>query len=336
MTNSAALQNGDRSSAPPLVAVVTPVYNGANYLHELMDSVQAQTYPNLVHVVLDNCSSDATAEIIARFAEAHVGVITRRNASLLPLSANWNEALQLAPADAKYVRVVCHDDLLTPDAIERMVAVAERHPKVGVVVGDVIRFRQNNDEKLVATLWPDDVERVDGADVIRSYFRVDHILVANQVLFRKAAMAVRGREFYPEDLSGSDYDAVLAVLAKWDLGVVHAPVVRERLHGSSEGASTQEPWQLTEVEWMLTMIRHGPAAYAPAEWRDLYGRYRRRYLRRMFRRQFSAHGRNVNARHMAMIRGRGVRFTPWDHLAALMDGVPVKLGLKPGWDTFPW
>ena len=38
----------------PLVAIATPVYNGAEYLADTMACVQAQTYPNLVHCVLDN------------------------------------------------------------------------------------------------------------------------------------------------------------------------------------------------------------------------------------------------------------------------------------------
>ncbi len=51
------------ASQPP-VAVVTPVLNGEEFLAETMDSVQAQTYPNLVHIVLDNASTDATAQIV--------------------------------------------------------------------------------------------------------------------------------------------------------------------------------------------------------------------------------------------------------------------------------
>jgi len=85
-------------AAVPLVAVVTPTYNGANYRREVMDCVQAQSYPNLVHVVLDNCSADATAEIIADFKGARVPVVSARNPELLPLNANWNAALQLVPA----------------------------------------------------------------------------------------------------------------------------------------------------------------------------------------------------------------------------------------------
>lgn len=335
-TASAASPAREADPRAPLATVVTPVYNGAKYLRDLMESVQAQTYPNLVHAVLDNCSSDATADIIAEYAQARVPVIASRNATLLPLSANWNAALQLAPPESRYIRLVCHDDLLAPDAIERMVAVAERYPDIGVVIADVRKFEENGSATIAPTLWPTDVEHVDGRDATRSYFRNERVIIANQVMFRKSAMAVRGREFYPEDLSGSDYDAVLAVLAKSNLGIVHAPLAHERIHGLSEGANSQTIWRLTDVEWLLAMHRFGPSVYTPEEWRELFGRYKRRYLRRMFKWRFSKHGREVARRHMGLIRQRGISITPLDHVLALIDGVPVKLGLKQGWDSFPW
>ena len=46
-----------------LVAVLTPVYNGARFLRETMECVQASDYTNMVHVILDNASTDATPEI---------------------------------------------------------------------------------------------------------------------------------------------------------------------------------------------------------------------------------------------------------------------------------
>ncbi|MEO0721320.1 MAG: glycosyltransferase family A protein, partial [Pseudomonadota bacterium] len=109
----------------PLVAIITPVYNGGAFLRETMESVQAQDYPNLVHVVLDNASTDDTDAIIADYADAKVPVSTARNPELYPLYKNWNTAFELAPKDAKYVRLLCADDKMTTDCTKKMVAVAE-------------------------------------------------------------------------------------------------------------------------------------------------------------------------------------------------------------------
>ena len=53
---------------PPLVTVVTPSFNYARYLGECLASVRAQTYSRLEHLVLDACSTDASAEVARSFA----------------------------------------------------------------------------------------------------------------------------------------------------------------------------------------------------------------------------------------------------------------------------
>ena len=63
----------------PLFVVVTPVYNGAKFIAEAMDAVQAQTYPNVLHIVLDNASTDATPDILKRYSNARVPVVVERN-----------------------------------------------------------------------------------------------------------------------------------------------------------------------------------------------------------------------------------------------------------------
>lgn len=71
-----------------------------------LDSVQAQTYPNLIHVVSDNASTDETAEILARYHNARVPVVTSRSGVVLPQMANWNRAIDLAPKEARWIRLL--------------------------------------------------------------------------------------------------------------------------------------------------------------------------------------------------------------------------------------
>lgn len=72
----------------PLVAIVTPAYIGEAFPAEIMESVQRQTYPNIVHVVLDNASTDGTAEVISRFQNQETPLIVGRNEQLLPMDEN--------------------------------------------------------------------------------------------------------------------------------------------------------------------------------------------------------------------------------------------------------
>jgi glycosyltransferase involved in cell wall biosynthesis len=55
-------------SEQPLVWVTTPVYNGERFLAECIESVLAQTYENWQYTIVDNCSSDGTAQIVRDYA----------------------------------------------------------------------------------------------------------------------------------------------------------------------------------------------------------------------------------------------------------------------------
>ena len=119
--------------ALPLVAVVTPVYNGAAFLSETMDCVQAQTHPNLVHVLLDNASTDETPAIIEQYRNRRVPLVVGRNLETVDVRDNWEAAVRSSPREAMYFLVLCADDLITPDAIAKMVAVAEQDSSIGLV-----------------------------------------------------------------------------------------------------------------------------------------------------------------------------------------------------------
>ena len=117
----------------PLVAVVTPVYNGGRYLAETLASVQAQTYPRLIHVLLDNASTDATPELIEQARGGRVPILARRNCKILPAGHNWDAAVRITPTDPEYCRVLCADDLMSPDAIAKIVAVGSKDPGIGLI-----------------------------------------------------------------------------------------------------------------------------------------------------------------------------------------------------------
>ena len=51
------------ASAPPLVSILTPVYNGAEFIEQCIESVLAQTYGNYEYIIINNCSKDDTLAI---------------------------------------------------------------------------------------------------------------------------------------------------------------------------------------------------------------------------------------------------------------------------------
>src|ERR1700745_1608598 len=120
-------------TSQPLVSVVTPVYNGGHYLAECVESVLAQTYQNWECTIVNNCSTDGTLKIAQYYAARDPRIRIHNNQKFLNAVANHNHALRQISPESKYCKVVFGDDWLFPECVERMVALAEANPSVGIV-----------------------------------------------------------------------------------------------------------------------------------------------------------------------------------------------------------
>jgi glycosyltransferase involved in cell wall biosynthesis len=107
--------------------VVTPVFNGTNFVTETMDSVRDQTFKDFEHIVVDDGSTDGTAELVRRHAalDSRITLIQQRNQGL---SAARNTGLRHANPSSDFVLFVDHDDLMRPRSLELLVAALQSEP----------------------------------------------------------------------------------------------------------------------------------------------------------------------------------------------------------------
>ena len=77
----------------PLVSVVTPFYNTAEFLRECIESVLSQTYSNFEYILVDNQSTDGSAAIAAEFAARDQRIRVVRNERFVDQVPNYNGAL---------------------------------------------------------------------------------------------------------------------------------------------------------------------------------------------------------------------------------------------------
>lgn len=109
----------------PLVSIVIPAYNNADYLDETMKSVLGQTYTNLEVIVSDHASTDTTWTVMQRYR-------TDPRVTLLHTEAgggalrNWNRVSQAATGEL--IKLVCGDDLLYPTIVAQQVAALVAEP----------------------------------------------------------------------------------------------------------------------------------------------------------------------------------------------------------------
>jgi glycosyltransferase involved in cell wall biosynthesis len=207
------------------VTIGMPVYNGERYLERAICSIRAQTYSDFRLLILDNASTDRTAEIGARHAGDDPRIAFRRNQYNLGAGPNFNKAFALA--DSEYFKWAAHDDELHPRYLEACVRALDDDPAA----------------VLAHTL----VEEIDDAGgILRVYMPVsDQVAAADRLArFRSRVLmrswcteifgVMRSDQLRGTALIASYAGADLSLIAELTLRgrfiIVPEPLFRNRLH----------------------------------------------------------------------------------------------------------
>lgn len=123
---------------PPLVSVVIPCFDYGRYLPDTLESVLGQEGVDLEVIVVDDASTDDSAEVAAAYAarDPRVRLVRQRVNRGQVLTFNHG----LSQATGELVARLDADDLLTPGSLARSAAVLEDHPGVGLVYGHPREF----------------------------------------------------------------------------------------------------------------------------------------------------------------------------------------------------
>lgn len=256
----------------PLVSIVTPMYNNVEYVAECIKSVRAQTYEHWDYVIVNNCSTDGSAEIARQFAEIDPRIRVLDNDTFLPALANHNHALrQISPA-SKYCKVVFSDDWLFPRCLEEMVALAETHPTVGLVGAYGLEGGET------AVKWarlPYPSTRVDGREVCRRFFLEDIQLPGNagqhsfgpaHALLYRSDLVRSHDPFFNEANVHADTEACFDLLRNCDFGFVHQVLTYTRVRSRSQSETSRR--LNTYIGGSLyNLVKYGPDFLSPVEYR---------------------------------------------------------------------
>lgn len=111
------------AATAPLISICVPTYNGAAYLDACLASIVTQSHRDFEVLVVDDCSIDDTVSLARSWQERDARISVERNVSNLGLVGNWNRCIALA--HGTWIKFLFQDDLMTPDSLERMLAVGE-------------------------------------------------------------------------------------------------------------------------------------------------------------------------------------------------------------------
>lgn len=189
----------------PLVSVICTAYNHEDFVIEALRSVVGQTYRNVELIVIDNASTDGTAQRIEEFCQENPGVRLIDNNCNKGLCVAFNQGLRLA--SGKYMIDLSADDVLLPNRIARQVAFFESLPDDYGVVFSNAQYLNAQSRPLHLHYKIDENgkthENIASGDVYRAVLE-EYFICTPTMMMRRALLDRLGG--YDETLSYEDFD----------------------------------------------------------------------------------------------------------------------------------
>lgn len=211
----------------PLVSIITPSFNQAEFLEETIRSILLQGYPNLEYIIMDGGSTDGSVKIIEKYSPWLTYWVSQKDDGQ---SSAINSGFQ--KANGQYVAWLNSDDVFMPGAIQRVVEALHHHPNVGMAFGqtDVI----DEQSQRIGAFEPVD-------------YRFDDLLCMKIILpqqvafFRKSIFETLG--YLRSDLDyAMDVEFFIRIGALYDILPVRETLGQFRLSTSNKGVVAKSNW----------------------------------------------------------------------------------------------
>jgi glycosyltransferase involved in cell wall biosynthesis len=205
--------------AQPLVSIVTPSFNQANFLRATIDSVLAQTYPNIEYLVIDGGSTDGSIEIIKEYQDRLAYWVSEPD-------RGQTEAINkgFARANGQIMAWLNSDDTYQPEAVAEAVAYLSEHPEVGLVYGDANFIDEHGTP----------IGRFPAAQTDYQRLRRGYVHIPQQAAFWRADLWQQVGPLDPKMYFAMDYDLWVRLAEVSRIRYYPKTWANFRLHGASK------------------------------------------------------------------------------------------------------
>ena len=301
-------------SAPmPLVSVVTPVYNGGQFLRECIESVLAQRYPNWRYTIVNNRSTDDTLQIAERYAQRDPRIRVCNNSEFLPIIENHNHAISLIEAESVYCKPLMADDWLYPDCLDAMVTAALRRPSIGLVC---CLASTDDNGIMFDQLPPGDPSGLSDTTVLGGRAACRIALLEDRHFFGSPTSALirsdlirKRRPFYDPHNLHADAQSCYDILQEADFAFVHRALVFSREHDQSHTASVLGLESMFAGR-VYTLVKHGHSYLSEEEFERRLQLKLAEYYRRLATAAVELRGERYWEFHRTMLARIGAPLNP--------------------------
>ena len=126
------------------VSVITAVFNGAKTIQDCIKSVSGQIYPNIEHIIIDGGSTDGTLEVIKRYTEKRVNIVSEPDNGIYDA---LNKGIRQASGEV--IGLLYSDDFYAHDRVIEKVADIFMKYNIDSCYGDLQYVDKNNPDKVI-------------------------------------------------------------------------------------------------------------------------------------------------------------------------------------------
>ncbi len=236
----------------PAVSVVIGAYNAERWIAETIASVLGQTWRDFELIVVDDGSTDATAEIV-KHCGAPVRYLHQENKGQ-PAARNTG----IRAAQGRYVAFVDADDLWHPEKLARQMRLFEEDPLLAWCYTDAFLFAS---ETGAIRGRAGQENALHEGDVLRPLLLGNFILSPTPVVRREVFDAVGSFNEDPVVRNGEDWEMWLRIAERYPVRVLRRPLAKVRLHDQRMSASVDLEYALSSrLRIVRAALRRHPAA----------------------------------------------------------------------------
>jgi glycosyltransferase involved in cell wall biosynthesis len=236
------------AAAWPLVSILIPAFNHGRFIQRCLDSALEDAYPAKELVIIDDGSTDDTADRIAEWVAVHcmdipIEYVSRENRGV---SATLNELA--ARANGEFIRLVASDDYLLPGGLETQVRYLLKHAGKGAVIGDSVVIDREGTrlaDSGMCDLHGADKRLYYSDDGIRRAIITQWAICGSVAMIRRRALETVA--LCTEGLRIEDWDLFLRLAAGNALGFVDVGVSAYRLHGANLSKTRHVPTRVIHL-----------------------------------------------------------------------------------------
>ena len=168
-----------------LVSVIIPNYNHARYLDERIQTILNQTYQNFELIILDDCSTDNSKEIIEKYRQnPHVSHILYNEQNSGKIFSQWQKGID--NANGELIWIAESDDKCCPELLEKLVREFQKNENLVIAFCKTVFFSDNGYEEFTRTIDAEKKSHFTNVEFVSQYMsRGCPMLNASACIFKK-------------------------------------------------------------------------------------------------------------------------------------------------------